>query len=499
LQTLTPDGIGALSAGWKTLRTYKWRFVAASLIVLIPCVWHRHIEAGDLGSHVYNAWLAQLIDRGQAPGLFLQHQTNNILFDVLTLHLANVVGFIAAERLVVGAFVLTFLWGTFSFVAAAAGKPPWTLTPCFAMLAYGYVFNMGFMNFYASVGLGCFGLALIWDGWRRHEWLVAAVLGVLAYIAHPLGFLWLVGAGLYVTVRRRLRGQWKSLVPAGALLFFGGVRLLLHFYHDAWQVDWGEVLRYQLTGADQLWLYGGRYQVLARWAVAFGVVCFLVEAWSRRKDHDSRMQFQLPAELYFVTFFATLMLPENLRLSLYAAWIGLLASRLTVLSAITGLYLLGVGRPRKWQLAGFGLLALVYFSFLYQDTAALNRVEDHADSLLATLPYGTRVIPMIYGDSQWRIEFVGHLADRACIGRCFVYSNYEPSSRQFRVRVTPGSPVASASSDDAEDMQAGSFEISDSDLPLKQLYQCDVNDWTKLCLRDLAAGDNTGDVGRRAP
>jgi hypothetical protein len=141
----------------------------------------------------------------------------------------------------------------------------------------------------------------------------------------------------------------------------------------------------------------------------------------------------------------------------------------------------------------------VYFSFLYQDTAALNRVEDHADSLLATLPYGTRVIPMIYGDSQWRIEFVGHLADRACIGRCFVYSNYEPSSRQFRVRVTPGSPVASASSDDAEDMQAGSFEISDSDLPLKQLYQCDVNDWTKLCLRDLAAGDNTGDVGRRAP
>jgi hypothetical protein len=452
-----------------------------------------------LGSHVYNAWLAQLIQRGQAPGLFLQPQTNNILFDVLMLHVSNAVGFGAAEKLVVGTFALIFFWGVFALVSAATARAPWTLTPCIAMLAYGYVFNMGFMNFYASIGLGCFGLALVWDGFRVREWMVAGFVAVLAYIAHPLGFLWLVGTGFYVTARRSLRGERKVLMPAGAILFFAAIRLVLHFYHEQWQVDWGEVLRYQLTGADQLWLYGPRYQILAWWAVALGVVCFLVEARSGLNDHRRRMQFLLPAELYFIAFFATLMLPENLRLSLYAAWIGLLASRLTVLTAIMGLCLLGTLRARKWQMAGFGVLAVVYFSFLYQDTAALNRVEDNADAALATLPPGTRIVPMIYGDPDWRIEFVGHLADRACVGRCFVYSNYEPSSKQFRVRVKPGSRIATASADDAEDMQAGSFEISDTDLPMKQLYQCDANDWKKLCLRDLTEGDNTGDVGRRAP
>jgi hypothetical protein len=31
-------------------------FLLVSAIVLIPCFWHRHIEAGDLGSHTYIAW-----------------------------------------------------------------------------------------------------------------------------------------------------------------------------------------------------------------------------------------------------------------------------------------------------------------------------------------------------------------------------------------------------------------------------------------------------------
>ncbi len=33
-----------------------------------------------------------------------------------------------------------------------------------------------------------------------------------------------------------------------------------------------------------------------------------------------------------------------------------------------------------------------------------------------------------------------HIIDRACIERCFSYGNYEPGSRVFRVRATPGNP-----------------------------------------------------------
>jgi len=69
-----------------------------SMALLVPCFWHRHIEAGDLGSHVYNAWLAQLIGEGQAPGLFLVRQYDNVLFDLLLVHLAKLFGFALAEK-----------------------------------------------------------------------------------------------------------------------------------------------------------------------------------------------------------------------------------------------------------------------------------------------------------------------------------------------------------------------------------------------------------------
>src|ERR1700730_1693031 len=71
-----------------TQRNWHW-VLGVSALVIVPCLWHRHIEAGDLGSHVYNAWLAQLIANGHAPGLYVAPQWNNILFDVTLLHMAN--------------------------------------------------------------------------------------------------------------------------------------------------------------------------------------------------------------------------------------------------------------------------------------------------------------------------------------------------------------------------------------------------------------------------
>src|SRR5690348_6878350 len=124
--------------GWQFARSNKWLIVAISIAIIVPCLWHQHIEAGDLGSHVYNAWLAQLIEKGQAPGVYFVRQWDNVLFDWMLLHAANLLGFAAAEKIVVSFCVLIFFWGVFSFVAAASGRPPWFLVPCIAMLAYGY-------------------------------------------------------------------------------------------------------------------------------------------------------------------------------------------------------------------------------------------------------------------------------------------------------------------------------------------------------------------------
>src|SRR4029077_15113418 len=206
---MTGDG-HAPSPARQFVRTKKWLILAVSFAMIGPCLWHRRIEAGDLGSHVYNAWLAQLIEKGQAPGLYLVRQWNNVLFDWMLLHTANSWGFAAAEKIVVSFCVLIFFWGVFAFVAAVSGQTPWFIAPCIAMLAYGYSFNMGFMNYYLSLGLACFGLALFW-GARGREWIYGAALLPFALFAHPIGFVLLIGTLAYVKLRERLPRWWKFL------------------------------------------------------------------------------------------------------------------------------------------------------------------------------------------------------------------------------------------------------------------------------------------------
>jgi hypothetical protein len=126
-------------------------------------------------------------------------------------------------------------------------------------------------------------------------------------------------------------------------------------------------------------------------------------------------------------------------------------------------------------------------------------MESQAEELLSGVAPGTRVIATISEPQGSRMEFIGHIVDRACIGRCFSYANYEPSSGQFRIRVRQGSPVAAASVEDSEDMQGGAYEVQEEDLPLKLVYQCDPRDLTKLCLRDLAEGEKTGQFSVRPP
>jgi hypothetical protein len=254
-----------------------------------------------------------------------------------------------------------------------------------------------------------------------------------------------------------------------------------------------------MNGADQLTLYGQRYAVLGWAALIFGVLCVLTDVISRRCDASFWQSLRLPAELYLVAIVGVAMLPENLRPSITGAWIGLLASRLTAITAIFGLCLMGCLKPRKWHLAGFGACAIVFFAFLYKDTLVLNRMEFTAERLVNRLPFGTRVIATIWAPPGSRVSFVGHIADRACMGHCFSYANYEPSSGQFRIRVQPGSPVVSASDEDTEDMQAGEYEVQDEDLPVKEIFQCDEKDLTKLCIRDLASGEKNGLLGYKPP
>jgi hypothetical protein len=48
-------------------------------------------------------------------------------------------------------------------------------------------------------------------------------------------------------------------------------------------------------------------------------------------------------------------------------------------------------------------------------------------------------------------------------------------------------------------MASGEYEVDDSDLPMKQIFQCDASDLTKLCIRDLVAGESNGRMGYKPP
>jgi hypothetical protein len=183
-----------------------------------------------------------------------------------------------------------------------------------------------------------------------------------------------------------------------------------------------------------------------------------------------------------------------MRSPLYAGWIGLLASRLTMIAAIFGLAAMACLPMGRWTVVGFALCAAVYFVFLYQDTGALDELEKNAEKITASLPYGTRIVPVINAPADWRVQFIGHSVERACIGRCFSVSNYEPSSGQFRIRARANSPLVTTSSATAEDMAGGEYVVRPSDLPLTAIFQCGESGFTKLCAAPLAAGKKTEDA-----
>ena len=464
------------------VRQYWLAMASISAFLLIPCFWHRYIVAGDLDSHMYNAWLVQLIERGQAPGLWIARQWNNVLFDFVLSHLGNLFGLQAAERIAVGVSVLVFFWGAFSLVSATARRPPWFLVPCLAVLAYGWTFMMGFFNYYLSLGVSFFALALWWRG-RGNERVFALALAPLIWVAHPLGLIWFAGAAVYVTLARILLARTHIFL---LVLSAAGFAALGRFLSVHFPEAWTPIPGLAANGSDQVFLYGPRYLVPARFLLAFVIACLLADVLTRLRGKNALKEYALPLQLYVVAILGASLLPGALRLPQFAAPVTNLTERFSLLAAVLLCCLLGIMKPRKWHLVGFAAVAALYFSLIYQDTAVLIRLEGQAEQLVSPLPFGARVTSAIWTSSDLPL-LSNHIVDRACIGRCFSLSNYEPASGQFRVRASSGNKIVAANPDGSMAMQTGSYVVRREDLPLYQIYVCERNT-ANLCLRELPVG-----------
>jgi hypothetical protein len=475
------------------VREHALKLVAISLAVLAPCYWHRRIEAGDLGSHLYNAWLAQLIERGQVHGLVIVSQWTNVLFDFVLSGLGKFLSMHVVEKIAVSAAVMIFFWGTFSLVGAATRRAPWHVVPLIAMVTYGWTFQMGLFNYYISLGLSFLGIALFWRG-KWFERLLAFALAPFILLAHPLGLAWMVAAALYIAIAevipRRYQGFW--LLLAAAVLFFVHFYLQHHFVLDA-----QENPLYFFTGGDQFVLFGPRYKIPQAGFLIFVFAAILVDMIQRRGERNLWNAYRIPLELYIIIELGVILLPEGIRFPGHPTGLALLTERVTSVSAALLCCLLGAMRPRRWHWIAGSAIAAFFFVFLYQDTGTLNRMEAQAEKLVRTLPPNQRILATIKPPPGSRV-LIQHMIDRACIGHCFSYGNYEPTCGMFRIRALPGNPYSMTDFDSATDMEDGVYEVAAEDLPAYQVYQCSVRG-TDLCIRPLEEGEPNDRLGIHPP
>jgi hypothetical protein len=456
------------------------RVIIISLLLLVPCFWQKHIQAVDLPSHLYNAWLSALIRHGKAPGLAIVTQGNNVLFDLLLAGLMRVMGPWGAEHIAVSLCVLVFFWGAFALICAVAHRRPWHLLPLIALLAYGWTFRMGFMNFYLSLGLCCWAFALLWER-RWKSALCALPLLVLAYMAHALPVAWLVGSAAYAAMARRIRPRSRPILMIAAVAL---LVILRHFLMSYFPTRWEAEQMMSMTGAGQISVFEPKYRPLEFILVAIWFSLFIRLV---KLKGEGRVLFGVPFQLCVIAAGAVLLLPGAILLPGYSHALRYISERMSLVVAVAGCAMLGpVSAGKREKIAMAGLVAL-FFAFVYVDTRALSYVESLMEKTVAQIPSGSRVISALC-DQRGDINLVGHTLDRVCLGHCFSYANYEPSTGQFRIHATGPNAIVVSEDRDANALQEGRYVVKPADVPLYQIYLRG----SYLDTRLLKPGDVTG-------
>lgn len=451
-------------------------FVLVALLISIPCVWQEHIQSVDLSSHLYNAWLVKEVNAGHVSGLHVATQYTNVMFDValsfLLKHTGNVV---ITERIAVAAAVQVFFWGCFVFVSAAGNRRAWSVVPLLSMLAYGAVFRIGFFNFYISMGFCLMAIALAWN---RRPWWRVLVLLVIAFTAHFLPCIWAVGIIGYLIMARRLAERRRVVclsVCIAAIIALSGVLALLvpSAPSPGPRVD-------SLLGADQMMMWGAKYRIVAASSFCAGVLLLI-----RRFDFESPFK-DIALQLWILCSLACLVFPDAVWLPIYTSGLSYISIRLSLICGILFCAVIAARPMPRFAQVAYALIAITFFGLSYGDEGSLNRVEREVRNALSTLPRGALVLSTLRDPSLY-VQGLEHLVDRPCIGRCFDFGNYEPSTSQFRLRADAGNSYVLAQNSDIGAIEHGRFVFSRRDLLVYRLFPCGHD---HFCVAQITPGEH---------
>jgi hypothetical protein len=194
------------------------------------------------------------------------------------------------------------------------------------------------------------------------------------------------------------------------------------------------------------------------------------------------------AQICLLTALGIFILPSSVLLPGYQHFLAFISERMSLALAICMCALLAAAPERPWQRCAVALAAIVFFAFLYRDEAVLNSLEDRMSRLVSQLPANQRVLSAIDASSL-RVNAVTHMIDRVCIGRCYSYANYEPSTGQFRIRAVADNPIVMSTYLAVWESATGHYVTKERDLPL---YEINVDSSCQLVMLNLLPGVFSG-------
>jgi hypothetical protein len=453
-----------------------------SIAVALPCFWGPHIHALDFGSHLYNGWLTQLAAEHSAPGISVVPVWTNTLFDWIVSALLSIASVGITERLSACIAVLICFWSCFIFTSRVVGYHAWNATPLLVPLTYGFMFRLGFFNFYLATAFSVAALALLWCPTRRRV-LLSVPLLALAAAGNFLPPVWALSSALYVQLLRRLPGRYRVGITVCCALVIALVNsaVVRSFpsYTQLGRLSATSLLDVAIAG--QLATYDGRFLIIAyAWLLAS------VAAVALRLPIAGAVVFSPVLHLWLLHLFAFAIVPDGIQLSQYAIPLSFLPHRIAFFAsilAVAGICCFVKGRI-TWI---FTALATICLGLTYTVDTAGDIVAKHIEDSVNSLPAYSSVVAA-FKPINSRIHTFTHSLDRACLGHCFNFGNYEPPSRAFRVRVAEGSPVATADSSDVFSIESGEFVRRATDPPLYTVCNC-TEDPHRLCTRLMAVGD----------
>jgi hypothetical protein len=449
-----------------------------SFLVLIPCFWQSRIQSADFASHIYNAWLASQVERGELPGLYIVPQWTNVLFDLMLVRFLVWFGPEWAQRVAVSIAVLVFFWGSLAAVRAMGRRSPLHIVLILAMFSYGFVFRMGLFNFYLGMGFGFAALAVLWHK-PSLRWLWALPLVALVFLSHVLAAGWLLPVSAYIWIAKSLRPRYRLLLfGSAAVVILCGALFAMFGLPSAWLSN--QVLF--TTGAEQTVLFGDEYKAIMVALILFQLTLFaaLIE-----KLGLWRLALSLPFQMAILHGLALALVPSKIELPGFGATFSLFTERVGLAQAVVACGLLALApEHRLHKHAAAGLLA-VFLLLSYRDSSRLNAIEDQLQSMVRSLPARSRVVSGLCYPG--RINAAFHLLDRACIGHCFSFGNYEPASGHFRLRVRPGNHFVVSDYLSANSMEYGGYRFEERDFPLR-LFE---NQSGKIRLAEIEVGQRS--------